>query len=123
MDGDNRFVDFMQDGGGEMPFAIECVGNEFVIGKSALESATQKLAPNAFANIFDTCKEMRTFRFAGRDEQLNKLPFYAIKHYINKILQNCFYGVVGNIDSNVSKLPLVFLFAPELDTDKKTLYQ
>ena len=119
MDGDNRFVDFMQDGGGEMPFAIECVGNEFVIGKSALESATQKLAPNAFANIFDTCKEMRTFRFAGRDEQLNKLPFYAIKHYINKILQNCFYGVVGNIDSNVSKLPLVFLFAPELDTDKK----
>lgn len=119
MDGDNRFVDFMQDGGGEMPFAIECVGNEFVIGKSALDSATQKLAPNAFANIFDACKESRTFRFAGRDEQLNKLPFYAIKHYINKILQNCFYGVVGNIDSNVSKLPLVFLFAPELDTDKK----
>ena len=119
MDGDNRFVDFMQDGGSEMPFAIECVGNEFVIGKSALESATKQLAPNAFANIFDTCKEMRTFRFAGRDEQLNKLPFYAIKHYINKILQNCFYGVVGNIDSNVSKLPLVFLFAPELDTDKK----
>lgn len=119
MDGDNRFVDFMQDGGGEMPFAIECVGNEFVIGKSALDSATQKLAPNAFANIFDACKESRTFRFAGRDEQLNKLPFYAIKYYINKILQNCFYGVVGNIDSNVSKLPLLFLFAPELDTDKK----
>lgn len=118
-DGDNRFVDFMQDGGGEMPFAIECVGNEFVIGKSALDSATQKLAPNAFANIFDACKESRTFRFAGRDEQLNKLPFYAIKYYINKILQNCFYGVVGNIDSNVSKLPLLFLFAPELDTDKK----
>ena len=119
MDGDNRFVNFMQDGGGEMPFAIECVGNEFVIGKSALESATKQLAPNAFANIFDTCKETRTFRFAGRDEQLNKLPFYAIKYYINKILQNCFYGEVGNIDSNVSKLPLVFLFAPELDTDKK----
>ena len=119
MDGDNRFVDFMQDGGGEMPFAIECVGNEFVIGKSALDSETQKLAPNAFANIFDACKESRTFRFAGRDEQLNKLPFYAIKYYINKILQNCFYGVVGNIDSNVSKLPLLFLFAPELDTDKK----
>lgn len=118
-DGDNRFVDFMQDGGGEMPFAIECVGNEFVIGKSALDSATQKLAPNAFANIFDTCKEMRTFRFAGRDEQLNKLPFYAIKYYVNKILQNRFYGEVGNIDSNVSKLPLVFLFAPEIDTDKK----
>lgn len=73
-----------------MPFAIECVGNEFVIGKSALDSATQKLAPNAFANIFDTCKEMRTFRFAGRDEQLNKLPFYAIKYYVNKILQNRF---------------------------------
>lgn len=102
-----------------MPFAIECVGNEFVIGKSALDSATQKLAPNAFANIFDTCKEMRTFRFAGRDEQLNKLPFYAIKYYVNKILQNRFYGEVGNIDSNVSKLPLVFLFAPEIDTDKK----
>ena len=119
IDGDNRFVDFMQDGGSEMPFAIECVGNEFVIGKSALESATKQLAPNAFANIFDTCKEMRTFRFAGRDEQLNKLPFYAIKDYIGKILSDCFYGEVGNIDSNVSKLPLVFLFAPELDTDKK----
>lgn len=86
MDGDNRFVDFMQDGGSEMPFAIECVGNEFVIGKSALESATKQLAPNAFANIFDTCKEMRTFRFAGRDEQLNKLPFYAIKDYIGNLL-------------------------------------
>ena len=119
MDGDNRFVDFMQDGGSEMPFAIECVGNEFVIGKSALESATKQLAPNAFANIFDTCKEMRTFRFAGRDEQLNKLPFYAIKDYVGKILSDRFYGEVGNIDSNVSKLPLVFLFAPELDTDKK----
>ena len=119
MDGDNRFVDFMQDGGSEMPFAIECIGNEFVIGKSALESATKQLAPNAFANIFDTCKEMRTFRFAGRDEQLNKLPFYAIKDYIGKILSDRFYGEVGNIDSNVSKLPLVFLFAPELDTDKK----
>ena len=119
MDGDNRFVDFMQDGGSEMPFAIECVGNEFVIGKSALESATKQLAPNAFANIFDTCKEMRTFRFAGRDEQLNKLPFYAIKDYIGRILSDCFYGEVGNIDSNVSKLPLVFLFTPELDTDKK----
>ena len=119
MDGDNRFVNFMQDGGSEMPFAIECVGNEFVIGKSALESATKQLAPNAFANIFDTCKEMRTFRFAGRDEQLNKLPFYAIKDYIGKILSDRFYGEVGNIDSNVSKLPLVFLFAPELDTDKK----
>lgn len=119
MDGDNRFVDFMQDGGSEMPFAIECVGNEFVIGKSALESATKQLAQNAFANIFDTCKETRTFRFAGRDEQLNKLPFYAIKDYIGKILSDRFYGEVGNIDSNVSKLPLVFLFAPELDTDKK----
>lgn len=119
MDGDNRFVDFMQDGGSEMPFAIECVGNEFVIGKSALESATKQLAPNAFANIFDTCKEMRTFRFAGRDEQLNKLPFYAIKDYVGKILSDRFYGEVGNIDSNVSKLPLVFLFTPELDTDKK----
>ena len=119
MDGDNRFVDFMQDGGSEMPFAIECVGNEFVIGKSALESATKQLAPNAFANIFDTCKEMRTFRFAGRDEQLNKLPFYAIKDYIGKILSDRFYGEVGNIDSNVSKLPLIFLFTPELDTDKK----
>ena len=119
MDGDNRFVDFMQDGGSEMPFAIECVGNEFVIGKSALESATKQLAPNAFANIFDTCKETRTFRFAGRDEQLNKLPFYAIKDYIGKILSDRFYGEVGNIDSNVSKLPLVLLFAPELDTDKK----
>lgn len=119
MDGDNRFVNFMQDGGSEMPFAIECVGNEFVIGKSALESATKQLAPNAFANIFDTCKEMRTFRFAGRDEQLNKLPFYAIKDYVGKILSDCFYGEVGNIDSNVSRLPLVFLFTPELDTDKK----
>lgn len=119
MDGDNRFVDFMQDGGSEMPFAIECVGNEFVIGKSALESATKQLAPNAFANIFDTCKEMRTFRFAGRDERLNKLPFYAIKDYVGKILSDRFYGEVGNIDSNVSKLPLVFLFTPELDTDKK----
>lgn len=119
MDGDNRFVDFMQDGGSEMPFAIECVGNEFVIGKSALESATIRLAPNAFANIFDTCKEMRTFRFAGRDEQLNKLPFYAIKYYLGKILSDRFYGEVGNIDSNVSKLPLVFLFTPELDTDKR----
>ena len=119
MDGDNRFVDFMQDGGSEMPFAIECVGNEFVIGKSALESAIKKLAPNAFANIFDTCKEMRTFRFAGRDEQLNKLPFYAIKDYVGKILSDRFYGQVGNIDNNVSKLPLVFLFTPELDTDKK----
>ena len=119
MDGDNRFVDFMLDGGSEMPFAIECVGNEFVIGKSALESATKQLAPNAFANIFDTCKEMRTFRFAGRDEQLNKLPFYAIKDYVGKILSDCFYGEVGNIDSNVSRLPLVFLFTPELDTDKK----
>ena len=119
MDGDNRFVDFMQDGGSEMPFAIECIGNEFVIGKSALESATKQLAPNAFANIFDTCKEMRTFRFAGRDEQLNKLPFYAIKDYVGKILSDCFYGEVGNIDSNVSRLPLVFLFTPELDTDKK----
>ena len=77
------------------------------------------LAPNAFANIFDTCKEMRTFRFAGRDEQLNKLPFYAIKDYVGKILSDCFYGEVGNIDSNVSRLPLVFLFTPELDTDKK----
>ena len=119
MDGDNRFVNFMQDGGSEMPFAIECVGNEFVIGKSALESASKQLAPNAFANIFDTCKEMRTFRFAGRDEQLNKLPFYAIKDYVGKILSDCFYGEVGNIDSNVSRLPLVFLFTPELDTDKK----
>ena len=119
MDGDNRFVNFMQDGGSEMPFAIECVGNEFVIGKSAWESAIKKLAPNAFANIFDTCKEMRTFRFAGRDEQLNKLPFYAIKDYVGKILSDCFYGEVGNIDSNVSRLPLVFLFTPELDTDKK----
>ena len=119
MDGDNRFVNFMQDGGSEMPFAIEGVGNEFVIGKSALESATKQLAPNAFANIFDTCKEMRTFRFAGRDEQLNKLPFYAIKDYVGKILSDCFYGEVGNIDSNVSRLPLVFLFTPELDTDKK----
>ena len=119
MDGDNRFVDFIQDGGSEMPFAIECVGNEFVIGKSALESATKQLAPNAFANIFDTCKETRTFRFAGRDEQLNKLPFYAIKDYVGKILSDCFYGEVGNIDSNVSRLPLVFLFTPELDTDKK----
>ena len=90
-----------------------------MIGKSALESATKQLAPNAFANIFDTCKEMRTFRFAGRDEQLNKLPFYAIKDYVGKILSDCFYGEVGNIDSNVSRLPLVFLFTPELDTDKK----
>ena len=119
MDGDNRFVDFMQDGGSEMPFAIECVGNEFVIGKSAFESATKQLAPNAFTNIFDTCKELKTFRFAGREEQLNKLPFYAIKDYVDKILSDRFYGEVGNIDSNVSKLPLIFLFTPELDTDKK----
>lgn len=119
MDGDNRFVDFMQDGGGEMPFAIECVGNEFVIGKSALESATKQLAPNAFTNIFDTCKGVGTFQFAGRPEQLNKLPYYAIKYYIGKILSDRFYGEVGTIDSNISKLPLILLFTPELDTDKR----
>ena len=119
MDGDNRFVDFIQDGGGEMPFAIECVGNEFVIGKSALEAFNKNLGTNAFINIFDTCKEMKTFRFAGRDEQVNKLPFYAIKYYISKILSDRFYGEVGTIDNNVSRLPLIFLFTPELDTDKK----
>lgn len=119
MDGDNRFVDFIQEGGGNMPFAIECVGNEFVIGKSALEAFNKNLGPNAFVNIFDTCKEMKTFRFVGRDEQVNKLPFYAIKYYINKILSDRFYGEVGTIDNNVSRLPLIFLFAPELDTDKK----
>lgn len=119
MDGDNRFVDFMQDGGSEMPFAIECVGNEFVIGKSALESASKQLAPNAFNNIFDTCKGMSTFQFAGRSEQLNKLPYYAIKYYIGKILSDRFYGEFGTIDSNIAKLPLVLLFTPELDTDKR----
>lgn len=119
VDGDNRFVDFPQDGAVEIPFAIECVGNDFVIGKRAFEAATKNLAPNAFANIFDTCKEMKTFRFAGRDEQVNKLPFYAIKYYLSKILSDCFYGEKGTIDSNVSKLPLIFLFTPELDTDKK----
>ncbi len=118
MDGDNRFVDYIQDSGSEMPFAIECVGNEFVIGNSALAS-TKNLGANAFVNIFDTCKEMKTFRFGGRDELLNKLPFYAIKHYISKILAERFYGEVGTIDNNVSKLPLIFLFTPELDTDKK----
>lgn len=40
MDGDNRFVDFMQDGGSEMPFAIECVGNEFVIGSLGVRYQT-----------------------------------------------------------------------------------
>lgn len=118
-DGDNRFVDFLQDGEGEMPFAIECVGNEFVIGKSALDAAKKHLAPYAFSDIFDTCKSGRTFRYANRDEPLNKLPYYAIKYYIGKILSDCFYGVKGTLESNVARLPLVLLFAPELDTDKQ----
>lgn len=121
IDGDNRFVDMMQDGEREMPFAIECAGSDFIIGKSALEAATSNLAQNAFADIFNTCKSMRTFRFAGRDEQLNKLPYYAIKNYVGKILSNKFYGQEGTIDSNISRIPLVFLFAPEIDTDKKRL--
>lgn len=121
IDGDNRFVDMMQDGDREMPFAIECAGSEFIIGKSALEAANSGLAQNAYANIFDTCKSMRTFRFAGRDEQLNKLPYYAIKYYVGKILSDKFYGQEGTIDSNISKIPLMFLFAPGLDTDKKRL--
>lgn len=121
VDGDNRFVDMMQDGDREMPFAIECAGSEFIIGKSALEAANSGLAQNAYANIFDTCKSMRTFRFAGRDEQLNKLPYYAIKYYVGKILSDKFYGQEGTIDSNISRIPLVFLFAPGLDTDKKRL--
>ena len=121
IDGDNRFVDMVQDGEREMPFAIECAGSDFIIGKSALEATTSRLAQNAFADIFDTCKSMRTFRFAGRDEQLNKLPYYAIKNYVGKILSNKFYGQEGTIDSNISRIPLVFLFAPEIDTDKKRL--
>ncbi len=102
-----------------MPFAIECAGNEFVIGQKALETATKGLSQNAFANIFDTCKGIKTFQFSGRDEQLNKLPYYAIRYYISKILSDSFYGEKGTIDSNVSKLPLVFLFTPELDTNKR----
>lgn len=121
VDGDNRFVDMTQEGEREMPFAIECSGSEFIIGKSALEAANSGLAQNAYANIFDSCKSMRTFRFAGRDEQLNKLPYYAIKYYVGKILSDKFYGQEGTIDSNISRIPLVFLFAPGLDTDKKRL--
>ena len=102
-----------------MPFAIECAGNEFVIGQKALETATKGLSQNAFADIFDTCKGIKTFQFAGREEQLNKLPYFAIRYCIGKILSDSFYGDKGTIDSNVSQLPLVFLFTPELDTDKR----
>ena len=118
-DGEGRFVDFPRDGECEMPFAIECAGNEFVIGQKALETATKGLSQNAFADIFDTCKGIKTFQFAGREEQLNKLPYFAIRYYISKILSDSFYGDKGTIDSNVSQLPLVFLFTPELDIDKR----
>lgn len=83
MDGDNRFVDFMQDGGGEMPFAIECVGNEFVIGKSALDSATQKLAPNAFANIFDALRNRGLFD--SRDVMNNSINYHSMPSSIISI--------------------------------------
>lgn len=118
-DGEGRFVDFPRDGECEMPFAIECAGNEFVIGQKALETATKGLSQNAFADIFDTCKGIKTFQFAGREEQLNKLPYFAIRYYISKILSDSFYGDKGTIDSNVSQLPLVFLFTPELDIDRR----
>lgn len=37
-DGDNRFVDYAPNGEVNMPFAILCTGNKFVIGRSAYEA-------------------------------------------------------------------------------------
>ena len=83
-DGDNRFVDYAPNGEVNMPFAILCTGNKFVIGRSAYEAACHNHNPNAYANIFSTCTASRTFKFADRDEPLGKLPYYAIRCYIDR---------------------------------------
>lgn len=118
-DGDNRFVDYAPNGEVNMPFAILCTGNKFVIGRSAYEAACHNHNPNAYANIFSTCTASRTFKFADRDEPLGKLPYYAIRCYIEQILSNIFYNQTGTLESNVARLPLMFLFGPELDTNKQ----
>ena len=119
-DGDNRFVDYAPGSDGvEMPFAVLCSAGQFVIGKTALESARTNKNPDAYADLFKTCRAKRTFRFANRDESLGKLPYYAIRCYIERILSDVFYNHFGSLESNVARMPLVFLFGPELDTNKR----
>ena len=119
-DGDNRFIDYAPGSDGvEMPFAVLCSAGQFVIGKTALESARTNQNPDAYADLFKTCRAKRTFRFANRDESLGKLPYYAIRCYIERILSDIFYNHFGSIESNVARMPLVFLFGPELDTNKR----
>lgn len=119
-DGDNRFVDYAPGNDEvEMPFAVLCSADQFVIGKTALDSARTNQNPDAYADLFSTCRAKRTFRYANRDESLGKLPYYAIRCYLEKILSDVFYNHFGSLESNVARLPLVFLFGPELDTNKR----
>lgn len=121
-DGDNRFADFAPGSKGvEMPFAILCSAGQFVIGKAALESARANHNPNAYTDLFNTCKAKRTFRYANRDESLGKLPYFAIRYYIEQILSQEFYNLFGSLESNVARMPLIFLFGPELDTNQQRL--
>ena len=104
-----------------MPFAILCSAGQFVIGKAALESARTNHNPDAYTDLFNTCKAKRTFRYANRDESLGKLPYFAIRYYIEQILSQEFYNLFGSLESNVARMPLVFLFGPELDTNQQRL--
>lgn len=101
-----------------MPLAIYCQGNDLRIGQYAL-SEVAKHNPCAWMDIFSVVANTGNFDYRGQKMGMNKLLFVAIRKYLDDFFNQILIKTQGDLEENISSLPLVFLFHPDLSPSDK----
>lgn len=97
-----------------MPLAVYCQGSDLQMGHYALSEA-KKHSLYAWDNIFDVVKQNGTFSYRGQDINLNEMLLVAIKKYLADFFDRILVKSKGTLEANISTLPLVFLFHPDIE--------
>lgn len=111
-DAGNMFLPF-NDNEGSIPLAICCQNNDVQMGQYA-QTEAEKHSLYAWNNVFDAIKQNGTFPYRGQEKNMNELLLVAIKKYLSDFFDRILVKTNGTLEANISTLPLVFLFHPDI---------
>lgn len=111
-DAGSMFLPFNENEG-SIPLAICCQDNDVQMGQYA-QAEAEKHSMYAWNNVFDAIKQNGTFPYRGQEKNMNELLLVAIKKYLSDFFDRILVKTNGTLEANISTLPLVFLFHPDI---------
>ena len=103
----------------EIPLAFYLNGDEFIMGKYAVERVKMNDS-NAYFPYFDLIREPgKTFIFRGAQRPIKQLLYLGVESCLSDFLRNKLILQDSSIDSNRANIPLRFCFNRDISAPEK----